>query len=324
MRLAAVPGFPEDAVFIVFDVPREHSGVRLDRFLQWCIPRLSRTRAQEIIRACAYRMDGTKRRPSDRVRFGETVLLVREKFQEPETPLHFDVVYEDEALLAVDKPAGLPVHPSATYYKNTLTWLLHKRYGDAAPRLAHRLDRETSGVMLCAKSLDDERELKQQFEQRNVHKRYVAMVRGQMPETEGRIEVGLRPSRAGLHLLMEASHEPDALAALTEFRVRERTRDASLVELWPHTGRQHQLRVHLAFLGHPIVGDKLYGPLGSAVFEEYILTGMTDALCSKAGHHRHALHAECIEFPHPRTGAMTQVTAPLPHDLQALWESFER
>ena len=126
------PGCDPASIILTFPVAPEHAGQRLDRFIQHRIPRLSRTRAQEVVRSCAYRADGTRRRPSERVRAGEHVVLVRPPFEEPHVPLYFDVVYEDEAVLAVDKPSGLPVHPSATYHKNTLTYLLRQRFGPNA------------------------------------------------------------------------------------------------------------------------------------------------------------------------------------------------
>jgi 23S rRNA pseudouridine1911/1915/1917 synthase len=300
-------------------VAPEHAGQRLDRFIQHRIPRLSRTRAQEVVRACAYRADGTRRRASERVRAGETVLLVRPPFEEPHVPLYFDVLYEDEAILALDKPAGLPVHPSATYHKNTLTYLLRQRFGAQSPQIAHRLDRETSGLLLCGKTLDAERALKNDFENRQVQKRYLAIVRGVMPDDEGRIELSMDRAKEGLHILMEVTADGEGYPSVTRYRVLARRHGATLVALAPESGRQHQLRVHLAALGFPIVGDKLYGPEGVQTFLDYIDTGMTGALRDRLGHDRQALHAYQLDFRHPVTGEPTTLTAPLCDDLVTLW-----
>jgi len=283
------------------------------------IPRLSRTRAQEIVRNCAYRTDGTRRRASERVRTGETVLLVRPQFEEPHVPLFFDVLYEDAAILAVDKPSGLPVHPSATYHRNTLTFLLGERFGDDPPQIAHRLDRETSGLLLCGRTPDAERELKDAFEKRRVSKRYLAIVRGVISEDEGRIELPLDQAKEGLHILMEVTPAAEGYPSATRFRVLARSDHATLVALAPESGRQHQLRVHLSALGFPIMGDKLYGPEGVQPFLEYIDTGMTDELRRRLGHHRQALHAYELTFKHPSTGDVMTLHAPLPDDLMALW-----
>lgn len=316
------PGCPEDSIVLSFLVPRDFSGQRLDRFVQNRIPRLSRTRAQEIIRISGFREDGTRRRPSDLVREGEVILLVRETFAEPITPRDFDVVYDDESILAVDKPAGLPVHPTATYHRNTVTYILKERYGKRAPQLAHRLDRETSGVLVCAKTIEVERALKNAFEGRRVQKTYLAIVRGRMANDDGFINLPLSPVREGLHVLMEVRDDGDSSIAETHYVVRARKTTHTLVELHPKTGRQHQLRVHLASLGHPIVGDKLYGPEGESLFLEAMRQGLSPELEALLGHHRQALHAHAVEFEHPVTGKHLRIEAPLASDLEELWASY--
>jgi 23S rRNA pseudouridine1911/1915/1917 synthase len=304
-----------------FPVAREFAGLRLDRFIQTRIPRLSRTRAQEIVREAGRRADGSRRRPSDIVREGEVVLLVRAGFVEPDAPTNYGFLYEDDALFVLDKPAGLPVHPTATYHRNTLTYVLRARYGDRTPRIAHRLDRETSGVLACAKTVDDERTLKNAFENRRVRKSYLAIVRGVLGDDRGEITLPMSPVREGLHLLMEVRDDgTEGARAETGWEVVARAPAHTLVALHPRTGRQHQLRVHLSAIGHPIVGDKLYGPEREAVFYEHIASGMTPELLARLGHDRHALHAHRLSFAHPRTSAPIAFEAPLAPDLVALWD----
>lgn len=312
------PGCAPDSVVLTFPVPRELAGLRLDRFVQNRIPRLSRTRANGIVRACAYHEDGRRRRPSERVREGEVVLLVRPRFEEPEAPTSFEVLYEDEAMVVVDKPAGLPVHPSASYHRNTLTFLLRQRYPERTPHLAHRLDRETSGVLVCARTLEDERHLKKAFERREVQKTYLAIARGRIDADEGHVDLPLGRPDEGLHLLMEV--RGDGAPSRTRWRVAARAPEHTLVALAPETGRQHQLRVHLAAIGHPIVGDKLYGPEGAQPFLDCIEEGMTPALAARLGHDRQALHAHALTIEHPRTRRPFELVAPLAPDLVALWE----
>jgi 23S rRNA pseudouridine1911/1915/1917 synthase len=317
------PGSPPDAVILRFRVPDELSGLRLDRFVQDRMPRLSRTRAQQIVRSSAYRADGERRRPSDIVRSGEVIFLVRDRFAEPDTPLHFGVLHEDDTVLLVDKPAGLPMHPTATYHKHTLSYLLRERYGadgGFTPRLAHRLDRETSGLVVCAKTLEAERMLKRAFERHQITKSYLAIVRGEIEHDRGEITLPLASVREGLHVLMEV--RADGLSASTHYEVQARSAGHSLVSLFPRSGRQHQLRVHLAAIGHPIVGDKLYGPEREAPFLEYIETGMTETLALRLGHARQALHAHTLSFVHPGTGLRFEATAPMAADLADLWSGM--
>lgn len=244
---------------------------------------------------------------------------MRPRFEEPDVPTDFGILYEDEAMLVVDKPAGLPVHPSASFHRNTLTYLLRTRFPNNTPHLAHRLDRETSGVLVCARTLEDERALKRCFEERRVEKTYLAIVEGCPEAAQGVIDLPLGRPDGGLHLLMEA--RPDGAPSRTRYRVVARAPQHALVALWPKTGRQHQLRVHTAALGHPIVADKLYGPEGPQPFLEYCETReVTADLLARLGHERQALHAYRLRLDHPRTGESMVFEAPLSPDLCELWE----
>lgn len=304
---------------LTFRVPNELDGQRIDRFLEWRIPRLDRERAREVADACARHEDGRPRRADERLHAGETLLLVRERFREPEAPRTFGVLFEDEAMVVVDKPAGLPVHPSATYHHNTLTALLKERFGEGYPQIAHRLDKETSGIVVCGRRGPDEVLLKKQFETRRVEKVYLAVVRGVVEDDARTIELAMRRATTGLHMCMET--HPDGMPASTELRVLERRRDRTLVWLAPKTGRQHQLRVHMAAIGHPILGDKLYGPGAQAIFLDVIENGMNASALATLGHTRHALHAHQIAFDHPRSRERVSFTSPLPPDLVALLDA---
>jgi 23S rRNA pseudouridine1911/1915/1917 synthase len=309
-------GPDEGTVVLTFRVPNELDGQRLDRFLEWRIPRLTRERAREIVEACARDAHDAPRRAWERVRAGETVRLVRERFREPDAPRTFGVLYADPELVVVDKPPGLPVHPSATYHRNTLTALLRERFGEGGPHIAHRLDKETSGIVVCAPPGPFEVRLKKQFEGRTVGKTYLAVVRGVVEPDTLRIDRPMRRALSGLHMCMEV-HASGA-EAVTELEVVERRTDRTLVRLRPRTGRQHQLRVHMADIGHPILGDKLYGPGAQALFFEVIEHGMSEDARAALGHARHALHAHRIELDHPRTGERVAFESPLPADLVAL------
>ena len=232
-------------------------------------------------------------------------------------PRHFEVLYEDADVLALDKPAGLPMHPSAKFYRNTLTTLLRERYPDEPLQIAHRIDRETSGVLLVARTPSAASWLKRAFARRAVDKSYLALVKGQPPD-EGVIDQPIKLLDSPSHVMMGPA--ADGLKAVTRFRVVQRYAGHALCAAHPETGRQHQIRVHLAAIGHPIVGDKIYGA-GERYFmracdEEASAGRISDELLALFdGLPRHALHAHRLTFPHPRTRAPMTIESPLSPDL---------
>jgi 23S rRNA pseudouridine1911/1915/1917 synthase len=296
-------------------VPVECGGWRLDHFLKRRIGRLSRTRIQSIIDDQIYFSDGRRARPSSSVRAGEVIQLRRPPPVEPDVPRHFEVLYQDDSVMCIDKPAGLPMHTTAKFWRNTLTALLRERYPTEDMDIAHRIDRETSGVLLVARDRTAASRLTQAFARRDVDKTYLAVVKGEPPDA-GRIDIPLRILDTPSHVMMGAvSLEAGGLPAVTRFRVVRRFRNHALCEASPETGRQHQIRVHFAHLGHPILGDKLYGA-GEALFMRSCDKGVTpELLASFDGLPRHALHAHRLTFPHPVTGQRITVESPLPQDL---------
>jgi 23S rRNA pseudouridine1911/1915/1917 synthase len=224
------------------------------------------------------------------------------------------VLYEDEWILGVDKPAGLPVHPTARFHANTLTAVLKERYGDDRPILAHRLDSETSGVLLCAKTKEAERKLKLMFVKRTIQKTYFAVVFGVPNPAEGQIESPIG-SDVGGPVKVKMACRPDGLPALTGYRVVKSGAESSLLLCLPRTGRQHQIRVHLAHIGHPVVGDKMYG-YDPNLFLEYIEFGPTPEILARTGAPRHLLHAASISLTHPMTGEPLTIESPLHDDIK--------
>jgi 23S rRNA pseudouridine1911/1915/1917 synthase len=297
-------------------VPGECAGWRLDHFLKRRIGRLSRTKIQVIIREQISFPDGRRARASSAVRAGEIIVLRRPAPVEPDVPRTFSILYEDDTLLAIDKPAGLPMHTTAKFWKNTLTALLRERYPDEPVQIAHRIDRETSGVLLVARTPASASFLKTAFARRQVAKTYLALVKGAPPD-EGVIDQPLALLDTKSRIMMGPAPAGRGLPAVTRFRVVRRFAGHALVEASPETGRQHQIRVHLAALGHPIVGDKLYGA-GEALFMRACDEGVTPELLEAFdGLPRHALHAHRLTFPHPRTRAPVTVESPLAADLVA-------
>jgi 23S rRNA pseudouridine1911/1915/1917 synthase len=332
-RFTRPPGVAEGAVVSVFRVPPEVAGQRLDVFVCSQLRRTSRTRAQWIVRASAYDATGRKLRANDRVQPEQHILLWRAPWDDVPTELSLRVIHEDEHLLAIDKPALLPVHPTARYHRNTVIKILQSaRPHDAFLSLGHRLDRETSGVMLVSRTRECDRALKRCLERREgIRKTYVAITWGVPDRGDGstsfRCDRGLELDPENpLRVKMRTSDAPTALRATTLVDVQEvRTgrggRNYALVQCGLETGRQHQIRVHLATLGAPVVGDKLYGPDERAFARaaDGQLTSEDGDMLEMA---RHALHAARLDLTHPMTGAALSLESRLPDDMREFWDSL--
>lgn len=338
-------GVPEDSVVTVFRVPPESGGMRLDVFLQGELKRTSRTRTQVIVRVSAFDPKGKALRPNHRVQAEEHILLWRAPWDEEQVPTDVPILYEDEHLLAVDKPALLPVHPTARYHKNTLINVLKASRPGEFLSLAHRLDRETSGVLLVSKSPLCDRTLKKVIEERGIEKTYVALTwgspdRGRAPAVDAvvtdtpadgegafRFERSLELDPTSRYKVkMRLGITPEALTASTRFRIESSRRskagvDYARVRCELETGRQHQIRVHLATLGAPIVGDKLYGP-DETCFARGADGELTEEDVVRLELPRHALHAARLSFVHPLTNARLTIEAPLPTDLAEFWNEL--
>jgi 23S rRNA pseudouridine1911/1915/1917 synthase len=308
-------------------VTPELAGLRLDHFVKTQIPRLSRTRVQQIIRYQLRRAhDGHAPKPASIVAADEHYIIRRPAPQEPPCPRTFAVVYEDDRVLVVDKPALLPVHASAKFYFNTLARVLAERYPDEPElQICHRLDRETSGVLVVARDAATATTLKLAIAEKDrVAKTYLAVVHGQPPwDAEATLDTPLRLSQPGDPTrLPHVRMLPDArgVPAITRVRVVARaSRDDAyaLVRCALVTGRQHQIRAHLAHAGFPIVGDKLYTH-GDDAFIRFCDEGLVPELARLFVLPRHALHAARIEFPHPDGMRRIVAEAPLPPDLASL------
>jgi len=295
--------------------------MRLDRFLA-TLPALgTRSRGKTLIAEGLVSVDGQPRRAAHELRAGERVAVTLP----PPEPLAVEaealpvvVLYEDPHLVAIDKPPGMVVHPAPGARHGTVVNAMLHHLGALAgvgdpdrPGIVHRLDRDTSGVLLVARTATALEGLAKQFRERTLAKRYLAVVHGVVRAATGVIDqpIGRHPrERKRMSIRTRRGR-----AAVTRFEVIERFRGATLLRLAPETGRTHQLRVHLAALGHPIVADRLYGGRGrrGAGTPAAVLAAL-DA-CP-----RQALHAESVAFTHPVSGKAITVRAPFPADLEAL------
>lgn len=314
---AAAFGDPE-AVVLRWRVPDDAHDERADVYLARKVRRLSRSRAQRIIRQGDFRLADGALKPSSRLTRGAVVELWRLPPDEPPRDARDPaVLYEDDALLAVDKPPDLAVHPSARYLKHTLTaWLRARaREGERIANPCHRLDRETSGVLLCAKTRAAESEAKTAFANGRTEKTYLAVARGRL---EGARELTYPLALQGERGLVKIRmvHDEAGLESVTvvePLAYDEETR-RTLVRCRPKTGRQHQIRAHLAIAGFPLVGDKLYA-MGDEWFDAYT-RGEASSDDPALELPRHALHAHSLALEVGGRGH--ELRAPLPDDLASL------
>jgi 23S rRNA pseudouridine1911/1915/1917 synthase len=298
-------------------VPPEDAGWRLDRFLTQCMPDWSRSQVQRLVHLGRVEIGGRPaRKAGERVQSGDriTVRVERQELRAVAEAMPLDIVYEDSDLIIVNKPAGMIVHIGAGVKSGTLVNALLYHLGGAGrlsltggesrPGIVHRLDRMTSGLVIVAKNDFTHRALAGQFKSRQVKKTYLLLVHGRARSESGEIArpVGRDPRR---RVRMKAGGLRPR-EAVTGYRVLRRWPHFTLVEARPRTGRTHQLRVHFASIGHPIVGDTLYGAPARVKIQS----------AAEATLGRNFLHAAAIEFIHPKTGKAVSFQAPLPAELE--------
>jgi 23S rRNA pseudouridine1911/1915/1917 synthase len=299
---------------------RESGGQRLDVWLARRLPSLSRARLQALIAEGHVLLDGARARPSSRLRAGQ-VARVHVPAPAPAVPQPEDipiaVVHEDAGLVVVNKPAGLVVHPGAGTSRGTLVNALLRHVRDLSgvggvqrPGIVHRLDRGTSGLLVVAKDDETHRALVRQFAGRTVEKEYIALVLGVPAAAVGEVDAPI--GRDPLHRQKMSVRAPRGREACTSWRVEERFDGAALLRVRLHTGRTHQIRVHLASIGHPVAGDAVYGGTRTPPSRR---ASARDALLSLE---RPALHAARLRFTHPASGERVAFEAPLPPDLEAV------
>jgi 23S rRNA pseudouridine1911/1915/1917 synthase len=307
-----------------FVVLPEEAGERLDRVVTTHCPELSRTRVQELIEAGLILLNARPAKGSHRLRGGERLTVQ----VQPRPPLRaepesipLEILYEDDDVVVVNKPAGMTVHAGAGNARGTLVNALLGRgqtlsqTGDALrPGIVHRLDKDTSGIILVAKNDQAHAKLGEAFRQRTVQKTYIALVQGILKGDRGRIDlaIGRDPKRRVRMTARRSVVFADAREARTDWRALARIDATTLVEVQLHTGRTHQIRVHFSALHHPVVGDTLYGAAAQLQIGKITLPALG----------RNFLHAAKIGFTQPRTGAWIELRAPLPQHLHAFLQQL--
>jgi 23S rRNA pseudouridine1911/1915/1917 synthase len=296
----------KDSKPIELVVTENDAKLRLDQFLAKRFPEYSRSRIQQLIRSGFVRLNEQTTRPRHIVRRGDKIDLREppvEKIDIRPEPIPLDILFEDDDLIIINKPAGLTVHPGAGQREHTLVNALLSHCttlsgigGKERPGIVHRLDKETSGCLVVAKNDIAHRELSKQFAARTVEKTYLALVAGKLRKAAGVIE-----EKIGRHPVHRQRMRVTSLrgrTAKTEYRVIRSSQQASLIECRLHSGRTHQIRVHLHHLGHAVLGDKVYAPRFAKDFP------------------RQMLHAWKLGFRHPRTGEWSLFETPLPADFK--------
>jgi 23S rRNA pseudouridine1911/1915/1917 synthase len=325
-----------DESLVQYEVEPNYAGWTLADYVLEKLKRpVSPDRLQRMLRSRALVHGEPELLPETRIWPGLRFALRKRSPGDAGEPLPLQVVFEDEAILVIDKPAGLAIHPTARYHVTTLTWALAARHRNAAgekPDPAHRLDRETSGLVACGRNTLFTSNLKAQFAGRRVGKSYLALVEGAPLDDGFAIDYPLKVG--GGRVKVKVNVDPEGAASATSCEVLERYHDAagkplSLLRCIPLTGRQHQIRAHLHAAGYPLVGDKLYGPS-----EEIFLrlaesggspapTGEFDDLITSEERTalrlpRQALHASTLSFAHPQSKALLNFEARLPADIAGL------
>lgn len=309
----------------IFNVTAEEAGPRLDAFLAARIVGWSRARLQDLIEDAAVLVDGRKTKPAYKVRAGDCIEVEltpapAETFAPENIPV--DIVYEDDDLIVINKPAGLVVHPAAGISHGTLANALafhfeqlSTRGGVARPGIVHRLDKGTSGLMVVAKTEAAHEHLANQFRARTVFKSYLALAHGRVERRKGEIDQPIaRDPGSRIRMAIVRGGRP----ALSLYRVRACFDRFTLLEVELKTGRTHQIRVHLAWLKHPVVGDEVYGAGRDKTIADPEVRRMVSRL------DRQFLHSAELGFRHPSTGEEMKFKADLPAELSSLLELIKR
>lgn len=301
-----------EQVEVPFRVEPHHSGLRLDEFMKTRLPRYSRNEIHNIIETRLVQKE-RKLKKGTIVRTGDKVVFLYDIKEEVVQDVDIPVLYEDDDILIINKPPHMPVHSNNPWGKNDLIQQLRRQRDTRELYLAHRIDRETSGIVLIARSTAIASELGEAFFGRKIEKEYTALVFGKIADNKGVIDLPISGDEKSVVRVKMTSCNESGAPSITEYTVLKRLNGFTMVNVRPKTGRQHQIRVHFAAIGHPLVGDKIYKD--ERLFIKFIQDGFTEELEKELILSRHALHASRLSFKHPVTEITINIDAEIPEDL---------
>jgi 23S rRNA pseudouridine1911/1915/1917 synthase len=301
-------------------VPEDENGARFDGYMAKHFPFFSRSTWQKRIDDGHVQVNERPLKCSSRLKSGDLIAMYAPPVEEPEVDRDIRVLWQEGPVMGVYKPGNLPMHENGPYRKNTFTEIVWQTLGREWSAV-HRLDRETSGIVLCGATPEVRSSLAVALARRNVRKQYLAICRGTAAQDEWLCDGPIGDLRDSA-IRIKKWVVPDGLPSQTFFSVEDRAGDAVLLRARPITGRTNQIRIHAAWHGHVIFGDKLYHR-DESIFLEYYEKGATESVLERTGFRRLCLHATALEFEHPDTKKRCLIECPLPDDMAGFWQKLK-
>lgn len=301
-------------------VAEKNHGMRLDAYLAANYPFLSRPQWKARISDSQVKVNGRVVRASFKLQESDQICYYRPQSDEPEVDDNIKVIWEKEGVMAVYKPSNLPMHEGGRFRKNTFSEVIRNKIGEEWAAI-HRLDRETSGIVLCAADKNLRNKLSAEFRERTMSKTYLAIARGVPEKDEWIIDAPIGEAKETTFRLKKWVEE-DGLPSVTSYKILDKTDTHCLLQVSPKTGRTHQIRVHSAWYGLPLVGEKKYYP-DETVYIEYMDHGLTERVVRLSESERLCLHATSLVFRHPVSEEVSLVDSPMPEDMAVVWERLK-
>ncbi len=299
-----------------YKIDSTYHNYRLDKYLSKIMPWYSRTQLQEYIERGEFYLNGLLAKKGDKVK-QSSVLLRKYLREEPDIDINtviIKTIYEDDDIVVFDKPPTIAVHPNSAYQSGTMLQILEEKYNYKDLKLTHRIDKETSGLILLAKNTKYANLLTKYFFNRKIEKTYLAIAKGIVKDKEFSVKLNLGTALNSIIRIKQGENNSDGLFSHTDFKLIKQYNNYALIQCYLHTGRQHQIRAHLAHYGNYIIGDKIYGP-DETIFDKFVLNGFTEDMLEQLETERHLLHSYKLSFFDEIKQKQFLFKAPLPVDM---------